>query len=130
MTEVTENSIFDPLAFDFFDAIQQLSTYITENDSPTFRHVIDLEQLKNPTTISRSDLLDSVSKAMLNPLWTLTVVRLFRPIVIDLIGRWTLRGFINSMETNLSNVNTTVHTIELVAKAFSIVLPIVPQVKK
>ncbi|KAG1056125.1 hypothetical protein G6F43_001962 [Rhizopus delemar] len=129
MTEVTENSIFDPLAFDFFDAIQQLSTYITENDSPTFRHVIDLEQLKNPTTISRSDLLDSVSKAMLNPLWTLTVVRLFRPIVIDLIGRWTLQGFINSMETSLSNVNTTVHTIELVAKAFSIVLPIVPQVK-
>ncbi|KAG1445505.1 hypothetical protein G6F56_009893 [Rhizopus delemar] len=129
MTESIEKNIFDPLAFDLLDATEQLSTYISENDSPTFRHVIDLEALKKPNTISRSDLLDLISKALLQPLWTLTIVRLFRPILIDLIGRWTLPGFTTFMD-GLASLSPPVHTIELVAKAFSNVLPIAPQVKK
>ncbi|PHZ13684.1 midasin [Rhizopus microsporus ATCC 52813] len=129
MVEATEDSIFDPLSFDFLAAVQQLSAYVIEQEESALDAIIDHEVLKNPNSISRSNLLDLVSRAMINPSWTLTVVRLFRPIVIDLIGRWTMPGFTTLIETALSKTHTTVHTTELIAKAFSVILPIAPQVK-
>ncbi|CEI96453.1 Putative Midasin [Rhizopus microsporus] len=129
MVEATEDNIFDPLSFDFLAAVQQLSAYVIEQEESALDAIIDLEVLKNPNSISRSDLLDLVSRAMINPSWTLAVVRLFRPIVIDLIGRWTMPGFTTLIETALSKTHTTVHTTELIAKAFSVILPIAPQVK-
>lgn len=129
VTEVTDYSTFNPLAFDLLKAVTQLSTLV---EGSTFAGV-DLQILQSPTTAnSRSQLLDVVSKTMLRPEWTTSVVRLFRPIVIDLVARWTLPGFTTFLDSApLSpNASSTVYKIELVAKAFSTVLPIVPQVKR
>lgn len=128
-TEVTESNVFNPLAFDLINAVSQLSTLI---GSSTFGSV-DLELLHGATTSTpKTQLLDIVSIAMLKPEWTLSVVRLFRPIVIDLVARWTLPGFTNFLDSAPAspNANRTVYKIELVAKAISVVLPIVPQVKR
>ncbi|KAL7319508.1 AAA ATPase midasin [Mucor circinelloides] len=130
-TLVTESDVFNPLAFDFIHAVNQLSTLI---GSSTFGSV-DLDVLHQAATFtdatSKSQLLDTVSKAMLKPEWTLSVVRLFRPIVIDLVARWTLPSFTDFLDSASAspNANRTVYKIELVAKAVSVVLPIVPQVK-
>jgi midasin len=130
VNEITAHTTFNPLAFDLLKAVSQLSTLI---GGSTFGSV-DLGILHDPTTTtaSRSQLLDTVSKAMLKPEWTLSVIRLFRPIAIDLVARWTLPGFTNFLDSAPAspNASKTVYKIELVAKAISIVLPIVPQVKR
>ncbi|KAI9260402.1 hypothetical protein EDC94DRAFT_542138 [Helicostylum pulchrum] len=128
VAKVIDDSTFNPLAFDLMKAVTQLSTLV---EGSTFAGV-DLQILKTPNAAtSKSQLLDIVSKAMLRPEWTTSVVRLFRPIVIDLIARWTLPGFTTFLDSaSVSpNASSTVYKIELVAKAFSTVLPIVPQVK-
>jgi hypothetical protein len=94
---------FNPLDFDLKGAIGQLE--IDANNS------------------QGSELLDLVSRSMLDPNLTLRVVRACRPIVIDLVARWTLPGFTSFLD---QHVNKT----ELVAKAFSLMLPVVPQVKR
>lgn len=130
VTEIAAHTIFNPLAFDLLKAVSQMSTLV---GGSTFGS-IDLDILHNTktTTASRSQLLDTVSKAMLKPEWTLSVIRLFRPIVIDLVARWTLPGFTNFLDSAPAshNASKTVYKIELVAKAISVVLPIVPQVKR
>jgi midasin len=129
VAEVTDYSTFNPLAFDLMKAVTQLSTLV---EGSTFAGV-DLQLLSAPTlATSRSQLLDIISKAMLRPEWTTSIVRLFRPIVIDLVARWTLPGFTTFLDSaSVSpNASRTVYKIELVAKAFSTVLPIVPQVKR
>lgn len=132
MTTVTESVDFDtfnPLSFDLLKAVSQLSTLI---GGSTFESV-DLDILHEPTkATSNSQLLDIVSKAMLKPEWTISIIRLFRPIVIDLVARWTLPGFTAFLDfaSASPNASKTVYKIELVAKAISIVLPIVPQVKR
>lgn len=132
MTTATENVEFDtfnPLSFDLLKAVSQLSTLI---GGSTFESV-DLEILHEPTkATSNSQILDTVAKAMLKPEWTISVIRLFRPIVIDLVARWTLPGFTTFLDfaSASPNASKTVYKIELVAKAISIVLPIVPQVKR
>lgn len=127
--EVKDYSTFNPLAFDLEKAVNQLSTLV---GGSTFAGV-DLQLLQSPTTASsRSELLDIISKAMLRPDWTTSIVRLFRPVVIDLVARWTLPGFTTFLDSAPAspNASRTVYKIELVAKAFSSVLPIVPQVKR
>lgn len=129
VAKVIDDSTFNPLAFDLMKAVTQLSTLV---EGSTFAGV-DLQILKTPNAAtSKSQLLDIVSKAMLRPEWTTSVVRLFRPIVIDLVARWTLPGFTTFLDSaSVSpNASSTVYKIELVAKAFSTVLPIVPQVKR
>ncbi|CEP09720.1 hypothetical protein [Parasitella parasitica] len=127
-TSASEPHVFNPLAFDLSKAVSQLSTLI---GSSTFGSV-DLDIIHGANSLTaKSRLLDTVAKAMINPAWTLGAIRLFRPIVIDLVARWTLPGFTNFLDSTPAspNASRTVYKIELVAKAFSIVLPIVPQVK-
>ncbi|KAI8086936.1 P-loop containing nucleoside triphosphate hydrolase protein [Gilbertella persicaria] len=126
--QTQEHATFDPLAFDFLEAVSQLSTLVRGSSFGS----LDLELLHSPTkTTSNTQILDTVSKAMIKPEWTLSVIRLFRPIIIDLVARWTLPGFTTFLDTASAspNASSTVYKIELVARAFSIVLPIVPQVK-
>lgn len=129
IAEVKDYSTFNPLAFDLMKAVNQLSTLV---EGSTFANV-DLQLLQSPNTASsRSELLNIISKAMLRPEWTTSIVRLFRPIVIDLVARWTLPGFTTFLDSAPAspNASRTVYKNELVAKAFSNVLPIVPQVKR
>ncbi|KAI7907509.1 P-loop containing nucleoside triphosphate hydrolase protein [Cokeromyces recurvatus] len=131
VTEANQDAIdktFNPLNFDFMKAVSQLSTLI---DRSTFgNESFDVLHTPNLAT-SKSQLLDAVSKAMLNPKWTLSTISLFRPIVIDLVARWTLPGFADFLDhaSTLTNTSKTVYKIELIAKAFSVTLPIMPQVK-
>ncbi|KAI8972107.1 hypothetical protein BDB01DRAFT_854805 [Pilobolus umbonatus] len=116
-----EHSVYDPLSFDLMTAVQLLSEQLTASDLPG----IDLTSLHSTT--SNTQLLNTISQCMLHPSWTLTTIHLFRPLAIDLIARWTLPGFTTFLDA--TSQSSTVYKIELVAKAFSLVLPIVPQVK-
>ncbi|KAI9487690.1 MAG: hypothetical protein EXX96DRAFT_514297 [Benjaminiella poitrasii] len=127
-SKATIDIMFNPLAFDLMKAVNQLSTLIGRS---TFGSE-NFDILHTPTIqSSKTQLLDAVSKAMLKPEWTLSTISLFRPIAIDLVARWTLSGFTDFLDhaSTSPNANKTVYKIELIAKAFSIALPIVPQVK-
>ncbi|KAI8971571.1 P-loop containing nucleoside triphosphate hydrolase protein [Mycotypha africana] len=121
-------STYNPLSFDFAGAVNQLSVVIKGSIFAS----LDLSVIHDPSLASsKTVLLETISKAMLNPEWTNCIIDLFRPIVIDLVARWTLPGFTDFIDANPAspNSNKTVYKIELVAKAFSTVLPTVPQVK-
>ncbi|KAI7849614.1 P-loop containing nucleoside triphosphate hydrolase protein [Circinella umbellata] len=115
--------LYNPLAFDLKSAIRQfLPTLLASHDITTTINVSLLERyVNNPTTVPRSHVLNTLSICLFHSTYTRTMISLFRPIVLDLVARWATPAFIQ--EPN------AVNRIEWVAKAFSIVLPIVPQVK-
>ncbi|KAL0096148.1 P-loop containing nucleoside triphosphate hydrolase protein [Phycomyces blakesleeanus] len=130
--EITESPsipLYNPLAIDLTTAVQKLQSCLRA--SPPFcvdTRLVD-QFLADPENVSKSDLLDTIARLMINPSWTLDIVQIFRPIAIDLIARWATPGFTFFLEAVSTNVSGTVHRIEMVAKAFSLVLPVVPQVK-
>ncbi|KAF7722956.1 AAA ATPase midasin [Apophysomyces ossiformis] len=133
VTEPSRHQPYNPLAIDLRAAVQKLQLSCLQ-DSPPFAN-LDTQLynafLADPNSVPRSKLLDTVSQCMLNPKWTLPIVELFRPIAIDLIARWALPSFTAFLEAIPCSPNSSsaVNRIELVAKAFSVVLPVVPQVK-
>ncbi|KAG0168625.1 AAA ATPase midasin [Apophysomyces sp. BC1034] len=133
ITEPSKHQLYNPLAIDLKAAVHKLQSTCLQ-DSPAFANV-DTQLFHafatNPDSVPRSKLLDTVSQCMLNPKWTLQIVDLFRPIAIDLIARWATPGFTAFLEAIPSSPSTSsaVNRIELVAKAFGLVLPLVPQVK-
>ena len=116
--------LYNPLAFDLKSGIRQLlPTLLASHDITTTINVSLLERYVNdPTTVPRSHVLDTLSICLFHSTYTRTMISLFRPIVLDLVARWATPAFLQ--EPN------AVNRIEWVAKAFSIVLPIVPQVKR
>ncbi|KAI8371327.1 P-loop containing nucleoside triphosphate hydrolase protein [Radiomyces spectabilis] len=125
--------LYNPLDLDLKASVKAFQSLCLEGKQEflaTDLHVLQTF-LDNPASVSRSTVLDTLSKCMLNPSWTLHIVKLFRPIAIDLVARWVTPGFTAFLDDTptLNRTSATVHKIELVAKAFSIVLPILPQVK-
>lgn len=124
----TMSDLYNPLAIDLQTTIQQFQATCVSRDSP-LPAAIDLsllqQYLNQPDSVQQSKVLDQLSQCLCYPPWTRPMVSLFRPIIIDLVARWTMPGFTTSLETT-----STVHKIELVAKAFSVLLPVVPQVKR
>ncbi|KAI9262309.1 P-loop containing nucleoside triphosphate hydrolase protein [Phascolomyces articulosus] len=120
------NDLYNPLAFDLPTAVRQLLPTIhnntPNNNTNTAINISLLEQYVNdPTSVPGSHVLDTLSICLFHSSFTRSMISLFRPIVLDLVARWATPAFLQ--EPN------AVHRIEWVAKAFSIVLPIVPQVK-
>lgn len=120
----TLSDLYNPLAIDLQKTIQHFLASCVSRDS-----AIDLSLLQHyvtqPDSVQQPKVLDLLSQCLCYPPWTRSMVSLFRPIVIDLVARWTMPGFTTFLETT-----STVHKIELVAKAFSVLLPVVPQVKR
>jgi hypothetical protein len=76
-------------------------------------------ETKNTTT----KVLDCISDLLLDPSLTLIIANLFRPILIDLVSRWLLSNDDDTMEVDYNVVSK----VESVASAFSLLLPIKPQ---
>ncbi|KAI9498450.1 P-loop containing nucleoside triphosphate hydrolase protein [Zychaea mexicana] len=123
------HDLYNPLAFDLPGAIRQLLQVMSSTTTATARNdnntTIDARLLEryvdNPTLVPGSQVLDTLSVCLLHSAYTRSMISLFRPIVLDLVARWATPAFLR--EPNVVN------RIERVAKAFSIVLPAVPQVK-
>ncbi|KAI8077783.1 P-loop containing nucleoside triphosphate hydrolase protein [Halteromyces radiatus] len=141
-TLISETNIYDPLDFDLHHAIQQLySTCLSKDQHDHKIHsalvtsidfTIFQTFLNDPQTVSKSQVLDTVSQCMLYRPWTSLVIQWFRPIAIDLIARLVTPGFLDFIKmdhVSTSNSSITVYKLELVAKTFASVLSIVPQVK-
>jgi midasin len=128
--EHTRRDLFDPLTFDLPNAVRGLQA-TTLNDS-YFLKVIDTRLLDTfvsaPTPSLHTSVLNTVSQCLLNPEWTRSVVASFRPIAIDLVARWLTPGFTSFLES-VPPTNGAVYRLETVAKAFSLLLPTIPQVK-
>ncbi|KAI8339483.1 P-loop containing nucleoside triphosphate hydrolase protein [Chlamydoabsidia padenii] len=128
-----KTQLFDPLQFDLDYAINQLrsSTLSSTIDN---QHAIDFTlfqtYIDNPSSINKSQLLDTVAQCLLYRPLTFKVLEWFRPIAIDLVSRLVTPGFLDFIQhsaTTLSSI--TVYKLELVARTFALTLPIVPQVK-
>ncbi|KAI9314232.1 P-loop containing nucleoside triphosphate hydrolase protein [Dichotomocladium elegans] len=132
------DALYNPLAIDLQCAVRQFQTTccIEPLPVPTYAAAIDLRVLQqyasNPASVPTSRVLEILSQCLLNSAWTQSMVTLFRPIVIDLVARWVTPGFTTFLEmadTKSTKPAGAVNRIEVVAKAFSIILPVVPQVK-
>jgi hypothetical protein len=120
--------IFTPLSMDMKAAAESLTTVLDR--LPNASQDIELLHgfVENPENVDKSQILDCVARLMLRHELTLYIVKTFRPVVIDLVARWLTPRFLDFlMSTDNFNI---VHKIESVAKAFSVILPIVPQTKR
>ena len=128
---VHEFGLYDPLSIDMRTACQNLLSQIDKQNlsSPIFtkgRYEILNSYIINDASYEVKDtnkVLDFISDLLLDPSLTLIIANLFRPILIDLVTRWLLLNNDNSMEPDYDVVSK----VESVASAFSLLLPIKPQ---
>lgn len=123
--DLVEDDLYNPLAIDLLEAVRQLQRIIPAENRLLDTKILD-EYTFNSESVTKTAVLDKLSQCLLAPPYTLPMISVFRPIVIDLVARWLTPGFTNFLETD----NNAVQKIELVAKAFSVILPVVPQVKR
>ena len=130
-----EFSLYDPLSIDLKTACQNLLSEINQQNfsSSSFvtkgqYEILNSYIIKNTNyeTKSTNKLLDCISDLLLNPSLTLIIANLFRPILIDLVSRWLLSNDNDTMEVDYVDYDV-VSKVENVANAFSILLPIKPQ---
>ena len=118
-------TMYNPLCMNLDEAIQELMEVLAQMEGS--RHTSQQEAvdnvmntiLKSPA-ISNWEILNCLSKLLLNPTLTMRVAKLFRPILIDLASRWLLAEAVNSDQSIFAHV-------ESVAGAFSRLIPIHPQ---
>lgn len=137
-----DNPLFDPTAIDIVTAVNHLLSVIDDLHQkppagyiPPFvsqHYYRQLRAFAAPVDPQdprdTSNLLNCLSRLLLVPLLTKHVVQAFRPIVIDLAARWLVNG--NPNEMDVEGSSNIFEKVEGVARAFSIMLPIVPQIKR
>ncbi|RIA85786.1 P-loop containing nucleoside triphosphate hydrolase protein [Glomus cerebriforme] len=127
-------SLYDPLNINMKTACQNLLSEIEQINQQNFSNsVVTKGQYENLNTYIVNDthyetentkkLLDCISDLLLNPSLTLIIANLFRPILIDLVSRWLLSNDNDTMEVDYGVISK----VENVANAFSLLLPIKPQ---
>jgi hypothetical protein len=128
VTEEKNASLFSPLNMDLkveLDALVQVLHRLptsSQDMAALQAYAADLDHA------DKSQVLDSIARLMLRPDLTLYIVKTFRPLAIDLVARWLTPRFLDFL-VSPDNFHT-VYRIETMAKAFSIILPIVPQTKR
>ncbi|KAM3579719.1 AAA ATPase midasin [Umbelopsis sp. WA50703] len=127
VTEEKNASLFSPLNMDLkveLDALVQVLHRLptsSQDMAALQAYAADLDHA------DKSQVLDSIARLMLRPDLTLYIVKTFRPLAIDLVARWLTPRFLDFL-VSPDNFHT-VYRIETMAKAFSVILPIVPQTK-
>ncbi|CAG8452138.1 711_t:CDS:10 [Ambispora gerdemannii] len=154
-TTKLESGIFDPLFTNLITSTEKLISKINEIKTKNpLQFIINTQQQKiltefisyfendneednNKNEYLISPLFSCVSELLLIPDLTIHIANFFRPLLIDLVARWLLlpqnnhknaETFDNSFDT--TNDNSLVSRVECVAHAFSILLPIAPQLKR
>lgn len=123
--DLVEDDLYNPLAIDLPGTVRHFQSSILAENQLLDTKILE-QYACNPENVAKSAVLDKLSQCLLAPPYTLPMIKLFRPIVIDLVARWLLPGLTSFLETDNNNA---IQKIELVAKAFSVILPVVPQVK-
>ncbi|KAF8942691.1 AAA ATPase midasin [Haplosporangium gracile] len=146
---MASSTIHDPLSMNLSTATTDLlefldtQTYIKLTDkilSPIQRHALTVfaDGTKALTRQETGQVLNILSNLLKNEHFACKVVQLFRPILLDLVARWLvsdpasspLLGQSQQMSDNNSfadhNRNSQ-HDLESMARAFALILPIVPQ---
>ncbi|KAF9437661.1 AAA ATPase midasin [Entomortierella beljakovae] len=149
------STIHDPLNMDLSSATTDLlefldtQTHISPNEgilSPTQRQVLsDFAEDSNARTFTRgetSTALNIISQLLKNQRFTMKIIELYRPLILDLVSRWLTSDSISSPSNSSSssplvghNKSDTDHSIstkqdlESMARTFALILPIIPQVK-
>ncbi|KAK3846925.1 MAG: hypothetical protein J3R72DRAFT_519841 [Linnemannia gamsii] len=144
---MASSSIHDPLGMDLSTATTDLlefldtQTYIHLTDrilSPIQRHALTVfaDGTKTLTRQETGQVLNIISNLLKNEHFACKVVQLFRPIVLDLVARWLVSDpasspLLDQTQTpDLADHNrNSQQDLESMARAFALVLPIVPQVK-
>ncbi|KAG0376096.1 AAA ATPase midasin, partial [Mortierella sp. AD032] len=144
---MASSSIHDPLGMDLSTATTDLlefldtQTYIHLTDrilSPIQRHALTVfaDGTKTLTRQETGQVLNIISNLLKNEHFACKVVQLFRPIVLDLVARWLVSDPASSplldqtQAPDLADHNrNSQQDLESMARAFALVLPIVPQVK-
>ncbi|OAQ30077.1 P-loop containing nucleoside triphosphate hydrolase protein [Linnemannia elongata AG-77] len=148
---MASSTIHDPLSMDLSAATTDLlefldtQTYIKLSDkilSPLQRHALTVfaDGTKALTRQETGQVLNILSNLLKNEHLTCKVVQLFRPILLDLVARWLvsdpasspLLGQTQQMSDNSSLADhnrSSQQDLESMARAFALILPIVPQVK-
>src|SRR6266540_2377386 len=131
---LNEFDLYDPLRIDMKTACQTLLSTIDQINQQNISFAVNLGQCEilssyimnvaNYETKNTNKILDCISDLLLNPSLTLIIANLFRPILIDLVSRWSLS---NDDEDNIMEVDyDAVSKVESVANAYSLLLPIAP----
>lgn len=130
-----EICLYDPLSINMKVACQKLLSKIEQinQQNSSFSSIISEGQYEilnsyiindNKNEINNTKkLLDCISNLLLIPSLTLNIANLFRPILIDLVSRWLLSNNNDTMEVDYDVMSK----VEKVANAFSLLLPIEPQ---
>lgn len=149
---MASSTIHDPLSMDLSAATTDLlefldtQTYIKLSDkilSPLQRHALTVfaDGTKALTRQETGQVLNILSNLLKNEHLTCKVVQLFRPILLDLVARWLVSDPASSplldqtqqMSDNSSLADhnrSSQQDLESMARAFALILPIVPQVKR
>lgn len=150
---MASSSIHDPLSMDLSAATTDLlefldtQTYIKLTDkilSPIQRHALTVfaDGTKTLTRLETGQVLNIISNLLKNEHFACKVVQLFRPILLDLVARWlvsdpTSSPLLDQTQQQTSDNNSLAdhnrnsqQVLESMAKAFALILPIVPQVKR
>ncbi|KAF9929042.1 AAA ATPase midasin, partial [Modicella reniformis] len=117
--------------------------------SPTQRHALEVfAHVSRPIShVDTNQALNIISQLLKNEHLSMKIVELYRPLVLDLVARWLVPGpgsgsassslsplihqdgdFISS-SGNSSSSRSLPQDLEDMARAFALILPIVPQVK-
>jgi hypothetical protein len=150
---MASSSIHDPLSMDLSAATTDLldfldtQTYIKLTDkilSPIQRHALTVfaDGTKTLTRQETGQVLNILSNLLKNEHLACKVVQLFRPILLDLVARWLVSDPASSPLLDQTQHQTSDNSslvdhnrnsqqdLESMARAFSLILPIVPQVKR
>ncbi|KAG9286447.1 hypothetical protein G9A89_014613, partial [Geosiphon pyriformis] len=136
-----EQTPFDPLSMNIYTATEKLLTIINDIREENPRqfpfalkgHFDNLEKyIASSGDISAqkssiSFLLPCISDLLLHPKFTLPIAQLYRPLLIDLVARWLLPDSQDKIDEVLDTDICAKSRVELVASAFSRLLPIAPQ---
>lgn len=130
-----EIGLYDPLSTNMKVACHKLLSKIEQinQQNSSFSSIISEGQYEILNSYIINDnknemnntkkLLDCISDLLLIPALTLNIANLFRPILIDLVSRWLSSNNNDTMEVDYDVLSK----VEKVANAFSLLLPIEPQ---
>ncbi|KAF9110511.1 AAA ATPase midasin [Mortierella sp. AM989] len=149
------SSIHDPLSMDLSSATADLlefldtQTHISSPEgilSPSQRQILTdfaADSTSGPLTRSETSMaLNIISNLLKNQYFAIKIVELYRPLILDLVSRWLAADSMSTPSTssssspligsNLPDVDhnrNSKQDLESMARAFALILPIVPQVK-
>ena len=142
------STIHNPLSMDLSSAVADLLGFLdtqthvglTERTLSSAQRQVLAVFADGAVPLGRAETakaLNIISHLLKNEHFSIKIVELFRPLVLDLVARWLAADSASSpllgQTSNLPDANHNKNSqqdLESMARAFALILPIVPQVKR